>query len=247
MLSLKLPSSQNKRIEYKSLESGIGYVALNDFSHQDVVVQFESYLPHLAKAKGLILDLRFNGGGDSSIGGAILAYLSNQPLVGSRWKTRQHISAYKAWGTMLSEYQDYADDNAWLTGEHGLIEPKADALTKCPIFVLIGRGTASAAEDFLVYAQALDTMTTIGEYTYGSTGQPLFRNLPGGGCFRVCTKRDTYADGRDFVGTGIKPDILVSPTYQHLIDGVDYVLETAVELMTRNLQNEDSPLNSTDC
>ncbi|MGF1749969.1 MULTISPECIES: S41 family peptidase [Vibrio] len=108
-------------------------------------------------------------------------------------------------------------------------------------------GTVSAAEDFLVYAQALDTMTTIGEYTYGSTGQPLFRNLPGGGCFRVCTKRDTYADGRDFVGTGIKPDILVSPTYQHLIDGVDYVLETAVELMTRNLQNEDSPLNSTDC
>lgn len=57
-------------------------------------------------------------------------------------------------------------------------------------------------------------------------------SLPGGGSARICTKRDTYADGTDFVGVGVIPDVLVAPTVQSLISGKDVVLEKAVAVLS---------------
>jgi C-terminal processing protease CtpA/Prc len=67
-----------------------------------------------------------------------------------------------------------------------------------------------------------------GEPTGGSTGQPLFFKLPGGGMARVCTKRDSYPDGRDFVGKGVQPQIIVHPTVSDVRAGRDPVLEAAL-------------------
>jgi len=89
--------------------------------------------------------------------------------------------------------------------------------------------TASAAEDFLIYADNQKHMTTIGEPTYGSTGQPLMFELPGGGNARICTKKDTYPDGREFVGYGIQPDIMVEKTLEDYLEGNDPVLKAALE------------------
>jgi len=41
-----------------------------------------------------------------------------------------------------------------------------------------------------------------GEAPGGSTGQPLFIKLPGGGSARVRSKRDLLPDGAEFVGKG---------------------------------------------
>jgi len=68
----------------------------------------------------------------------------------------------------------------------------------------------------------------IGSPTAGSTGQPLTFRLPGGGMARICVKRDTYPDGREFVGTGIAPQKLVVMTVDALRSGRDPVLERAV-------------------
>jgi carboxyl-terminal processing protease len=73
----------------------------------------------------------------------------------------------------------------------------------------------------------------VGEPTGGSTGQPLMFNLPGGGLARVCTKRDTYPDGREFVGVGIQPQVLVRPTVEDFRAGRDTVLEAALELLRK--------------
>ena len=45
------------------------------------------------------------------------------------------------------------------------------------------------------------------------------------------TKRDTYPDGREFVGVGILPDILVEATLDDFLRGRDPVLEKAVSLL----------------
>jgi hypothetical protein len=39
------------------------------------------------------------------------------------------------------------------------------------------------------------------------------RSLLGGGA-RVCSKRNTYPDGRESVGIGIQPDVVVNPLRQ---------------------------------
>jgi C-terminal processing protease CtpA/Prc len=74
----------------------------------------------------------------------------------------------------------------------------------------------------------------IGEPSGGSTGNPLQFELPGGGKARICAKRDTYPDGRSFVGKGIAPDILVAPTVADVRSGRDPVLERALETLVGN-------------
>ena len=50
-------------------------------------------------------------------------------------------------------------------------------------------------------------------------------DLPGGGSARICTKQDTYPDGREFVGYGVKPDVEVKPTWQDYLQKKDVDLE----------------------
>jgi C-terminal processing protease CtpA/Prc len=73
-----------------------------------------------------------------------------------------------------------------------------------------------------------------GEST-GSTGQPLMFRLPGGGFARVCTKADTYPDGRRWVGKGIQPTLKVAPTVLDLQKGRDTVLEATVAALKKQI------------
>ncbi|MFZ2489908.1 MAG: hypothetical protein WA208_00350 [Thermoanaerobaculia bacterium] len=57
--------------------------------------------------------------------------------------------------------------------------------------------------------------------------------LPGGGAARVCTKHDTYPDGREFVGVGIQPQVVIRPTVADLLAGKDTVLDAAVTYLTK--------------
>ncbi|HDY7969890.1 TPA: hypothetical protein RQK66_004560 [Vibrio vulnificus] len=229
IVKLNIPHSNGKALDFKWLDNGIAYLSLNSFVDTIILDEFYSIYDNLKQAKGIIIDLRFNGGGNSGIGKEILSNFTNQNLQGSIWKTRKHISAYKAWG-----YDGYVDDNAWQKGEMSELIAKKDSIV-VPTFVLIGRNTASAAEDFLVYADKLEHFTTIGGKTYGSTGQPLFFDLPGGGSFRVCSKRDSYPDGREFVGFGISPDLLVSQTPESMISEIDVVLSRAIQKLEKML------------
>ncbi len=97
-----------------------------------------------------------------------------------------------------------------------------------PLVVLTGPYTFSAAEDFVVPLDYADRAVFVGDTTGGSTGQPLMMLLPGGGSFRVCTKRDRYPDGREFCGFGIAPDTVVLPTVEDVREDRDPVMEAAV-------------------
>ena len=54
--------------------------------------------------------------------------------------------------------------------------------------------------------------TIIGTPSGGSTGNPIGFGLPGEGWVLICTKKDTYPDGTEFVGVGILPDVEVRET-----------------------------------
>ena len=77
--------------------------------------------------------------------------------------------------------------------------------------------------------------TLVGQKTVGSTGQSLTFPLPGGGSARVCTIKPTYPDGREFVGYGVSPDVLVEPTVEDFLSGRDVVLEVGIEVLRKKL------------
>lgn len=236
-------------LEMKWLKPGLAYVSLNSFGDPKIDTLFIEKLPELYKAKALIIDLRYNGGGSTNIGTAILEYLTNDKvLFGSRSISREHIPSYKAWGKFTNPV-DTANDNwsrrsylSYLDQYYHYFEFQGDSVKNnapklvVPTAILIGHNTASAAEDFLIYADNQKHMTKIGAHTFGSTGQPYLFDLPGGGSARVCTKKDVYPDGREFVGYGIKPDIAVSPTLQDYLLKKDPVLDKAVEFLEKKLK-----------
>jgi C-terminal processing protease CtpA/Prc len=114
-----------------------------------------------------------------------------------------------------------------------------------PVVVLQGPRSFSAAEDFLIAFGFMSRGKLIGEASGGSTGQPLSFSLPGGGSARVCAKRDSYPDGKEFVIVGVIPDITVKPTIKDIQTGRDPVLKEAVKYLktadTRGLASGSKP------
>ena len=223
-------------LRFERLNDDIAFVELNSFNDTAIVSQFEAVLPDLYQAKGIVIDIRHNSGGNTSNGTDILEHFASDTLWGSTWRTPEHIAAYKAWGRHHylqgneSETVPYYTGDAWHHGDSWFVVPDSGQKIQVPVVVLFGRSTGSAAEDFLIFADQLEQFVYVGEPSNGSTGQPLFiDNLPGGGTARICTKRDTYPDGRDFVGFGVQPDVCVNATVQSLIDGSDPVLDRGLE------------------
>ncbi|MEN1786373.1 MAG: S41 family peptidase [Bacteroidota bacterium] len=119
----------------------------------------------------------------------------------------------------------------WYESPPDTLASSNDLLKNLKVVLLIGNNTASAAEDFLIAAESIALGQTVGENTFGSTGQPMFMRLPGGGSARICTKRDMYPDGKEFVGYGIKPDIVVEASIQDFIAGTDKAMEVAIKTL----------------
>ncbi len=237
------PFPQRQLLDYSEMGNGIAYVALNSFDNPKIDTLFVQKLPELKQAKALVIDLRYNGGGSTDIGLEIAKYLTHdKELYYSKSMTREHRAAYKAWGFWVAQQDappsdewaqkslDYFNGDVWYEFES---EPQNNNVARkdkivLPTVILTGHNTASAAEDFLVILDKQPHILRMGQKTYGSTGQPLILFMPGGGSARVCTKKDVFPDGREFVGYGIAPHIEAAPTVEDFIHDRDPVLERAI-------------------
>lgn len=222
----KLPDPW-KPFELSFLPNNIAVVTINTMNDGPGEEKFMAEnFPAISKASAVILDLRENGGGSSNVGYNILSYFVDKPFKGSSWFTREYHPAFRPWGQSDTTYGKSAEEISMeqiKQMRHGA-EPFLG-----PFVVLSSPRTFSAAEDFLVAFKPTKRGLIIGEPSGGSTGQPLNITLPGGGMARICSKHDTFADGTEFVGVGVIPNILVSPKVTDFTKGKDAVLERAVE------------------
>ena len=241
------PFEDRQLLDFKWYANQIVYVALNSFRDSKINELFIQKLPELYKAKGLIIDLRFNAGGNTRIGTNILKYLTNDTILyGAKSMSRNHIPPFKAWGRFVKP----GDTTEWAKKSLLCSQDKYYYLfdytpvtfkttyqkINIPTVILIGHNTVSAAEDFLIYADNQKHIIKIGENSCGSTGEAFLFDLPGGGSALVCTIKDTYPDGREFVGYGVKPDIEVKPTLNDYIQIKDPSLDKALEYLKTKMK-----------
>jgi C-terminal processing protease CtpA/Prc len=132
-------------------------------------------------------------------------------------QTRSYVAAYRAKGVLPG----------WTPVPPFEAPADPDHHVDVPVAVLTSARTFSAAEDFVAAFDAMHRGVSVGETTAGSTGQPLFFQLPGGGSARVCTRNDRASDGTFFEGIGLKPTISVSPTLESLQHGTDITVDRA--------------------
>ena len=233
------PKRSNKPVELFWEKNKIARLAFNTFSPKDRLLKmFESIKDTLYTAKGIIIDLRANGGGDTSTGWYLLNYMIKDPyFLSYAWQTRINSGVKKASGNYLKENEDYFKNRAYQTFAADTIRiPDSFKRFNVPMVVLISEQTCSAAEDFLItIKERKDRPVFIGRPTMGSTGSPLVLDkFPENGVAKVCTRRVLFPYSLKPFNEGIMPDILVDYNLdEYLNSKVDKDVLIAVELLTK--------------
>jgi carboxyl-terminal processing protease len=210
-------------VETSMLAPRVAYLRLATFDDEKVVDEVNTALDQLDldRLQGMILDIRYNMGGDDRFAYPIVARLVDHRVIGATWRTPEYHPAYASWGKPEKPLQ----------GEPVQISPDTRRPYTGPLIILTGPNTMSTAEDFLVPLDYSGRALLLGEPTAGTTGNPVNVLLPGGAILRVCSLWSTYPDGREFVGRGIQPQITVHPTVAGIRANRDEVLERAVEVL----------------
>ena len=210
-------------VELRFLPGNVAYLQVNEFETDAGFKRFAAAFDSIKNTRGLIIDLRRNGGGNSGYGFSILSYLTDKPYHPGSYQSRTYSAVGRARGAGVKFEPLYADYTEEPAG--------AGKLYTKPVAVLISGETFSAAEDFCSAYVGLKRGALVGEPTGGSTGQPLAFAVPGGIMARVCTKRDAYPDGTEWNGIGIQPTVPVHPTVTALQAGQDPVLAAALRYL----------------
>ncbi|MEU1403242.1 S41 family peptidase [Streptomyces sp. NPDC005728] len=170
-----------------------------------------------ARLKGLIIDLRINGGGSDTLGIRIARRLTDTAYVAYSKRARN----------------DPADPTRHTRPEPVSVVPADAPRYAGPVAVLTGGSTVSAGETF---TQALldrpGRTVRIGQATQGVFSDVLLRYLPDGILFGLPNEEFLTRTGRTFDGTGIPPH-LTEPVFteKEFTKGRDSAFDRAVNTL----------------
>jgi carboxyl-terminal processing protease len=191
----------------KMLDNGIGYIQITTFG-DNTTSELRAALKDLLaqNPKGLVIDLRNNGGG----------YLQTAVEVASEFIPK---------GVVL--YEQYGDG----TRNTYDVSPGGQA-TEIPLVVLINEGTASASEIVSGAIQDYGRGKLVGVTSYGKGSVqnwvPLSDNE---GAVRVTIAKWLTPKERSISNVGLTPDVTVEITDADLQAGLDPQLDKAVQVL----------------
>jgi carboxyl-terminal processing protease len=195
-------------IDTKILDNNIAYIRLYTFGDSTAADLRKALKDVMAKnPDGLILDLRYNGGG----------YLNTAIDVASEFIPD---------GVIM--YEEYGDGHRDTLSAHS-----GGLATKVPMVVLINEGSASASEIVAGAIQDRGRGKLVGVTSYGKgsvqTVEQLVNNQ---GEVRVTIARWLTPDGRQINKKGLTPDYVVEITDADRQANKDPQLDKAIELLT---------------
>jgi carboxyl-terminal processing protease len=172
-------------VKYISLKPGFGYVRISNFTGT-TTQEFEKALEKLeaseAPLKGLVLDLRNNGGGLLNQAISISdEFLDKGQIVSMKGRDRKNTKVFNA--TPSPVQRTY------------------------PIVVLINGGTASASEIVAGALQDQKRAVVIGTTSFGKGSVQTVETLRDGSGLKLTIARYYTPNGRSIQAKGIEPDI----------------------------------------
>ena len=225
----------------------IAILTIPNFMDDMMPQNFYNQLPQLKTCKGFIIDIRNNRGGNSEYADAFSQAFIKGRFQSGKVKHSIHIGAYKAWGEGV-DYSNLNLNDPWNKKvydicNHNLFEeeittayfPNCPLTLEQPVVILENTTTASSSENLIINFDSINRATIVGTPSYGSTGNPLLINLPGGGNAKICTRRYTYPNDKEFINIGIKPHIYSELTQDDLIAGFDSVLSKGLEVLRKQI------------
>ena len=196
-------------MRYRILDDNIGYLRCPTFQNDFGSGNLDAILLYLQPCRGLIIDVRDNGGGLITAAEQLAARFTNEKiLVGyMRHKTGK-------------------GHNDFSSMEEQTLQPAKGLRWQKPVVVLTNRAVFSAANEFVKYMKCCPQVTIVGDQTGGGAGMPFSSELPNGWSVRF-SACPMYDCNRQSTEDGIKPDIQVSMTTQDFLKNEDTIIERA--------------------
>lgn len=173
------------------LPGGVGYVRLAGFMEpQRTAATLAAAMQFVAGADSLIFDLRGNGGGYGGL-----------PEMLATW-------FFDEGPTLLSTLETRTADGVVSTSTHTVPAVPGVRRVGLPVYVLVDRRTASAAEWFAYTLQAFGKARLVGEVTAGAAHMNSYFPLTPALRLSLSTARPrSAATGRNWEGEGVRPDV----------------------------------------
>ncbi len=192
--------------EVKTTEGvDVGLLTISQFG-SETIPEVRNHLANIGSSgvKGLIIDLRYNGGG----------YLDGAIDLTSMFIEEGRVVTVA--GRAEQQHHD-------VTGRA--------ILPDVPVVILINGGSASASEIFAGAMQDHDRATIVGTQSFGKGTVQEVIELPGGSALRVTTATWLTPDGTDLGKHGVTPDIVVERTSEDAEAKLDPQLDAAMRAL----------------
>lgn len=190
---------------------GIGYLNVHGLTDSKLPAQVDAALEELADTRALVIDVRFNGGGNETLAQQIAGRFADRETVYAKHQFRA--------GEQHGELTPFNERSFAPRGER----------YSAPLVVLQGPVTLSSGESFVRMLGATPNATTLGVPTGGSSGNPRQISLDCGITVNLPRWRDADVDGNPLEGVGVQPDESFPVEQSGFGPGQDPVLDHALQ------------------
>lgn len=204
-------------LRYRVLDDNIGYIRCASFETPIGEGNLDEVLSYLLLCRGLIIDIRSNGGGDLTTAERLAGrFVHEKTLVGYM----QHKT-----GTGHNDFSELKEM---------YLEPSSNVRWHKKVCVLTNRSVYSAANAFAVWMHELPNVILVGDHTGGGSGMPMSNSLPNGWSVRF-SACPIYNGKKQQTEFGIDPDVKVSLNYDltYGSEPKDDIIETARQLLVK--------------
>jgi len=225
-LKNKFETRLKGRFIYGFVDESIGYFHFGGFmgikESSEVV---DEIVETFKDCKGLIIDVRSNGGGNDQVGKAIADRFAD--------KKRLYMT------TQIRRGPNHDDFRA---PKYFYAEPGGPRQFTKPIILLIHRHSVSAADNFAMAMRTLPHATLVGEATSGCQADQHGAKLPNGWRFSVSYTLFVDQNGFSWEGIGIPADLRQINRQEDIDNGRDKPLELAIELINSGAMKKRAEL-----
>ncbi len=203
-------------LQYTIIDS-IGYIYYGSFSSGFTQNNLDAVFEFMKGTKGLIVDVRHNGGGALGNAFALARRLAQTE--------REAMVTFEKTGPGHDDF-----DN----GLGYSIGPSDGVNYDGEVIILTNRRCYSATNTFAGLLFGFDNVRQVGDWTGGGGGIPVDNELPNGWRYRfsATTSLIPIGDTAFFnIEQGVPPDINVEVTETQLASGFDAILETGLSLL----------------
>ena len=231
-----------KPFSLRFLDNNIAYIEFNNMNGS-LRDSFSLFLRNAfteiqtRHARGLVIDIRRNGGGDSGLGDSLISYITDKPyrnVSGMKMRISKHAKAYAALRGTEDPFKTWKNGSLYEYEVKKLIQPAKNSLRfSGKVAVLIGNATFSSANMLTNAIKDYKLATLIGESTAepgNDFGEIFSFMLPETHIIATTAiKMFMRANGDVHDFTGISPDITVKNSLEDIQFKKDRVIEKAVQ------------------